>query len=278
MLKTLTGLVVALFAFGASAQTLDRIRDTQQIRIGIRSDAPPLSYIDTQGRPAGYAPMICNRIVQDIANRLQLATLDARYVTVGTGDRFDKVASGEIDLLCGAATITLGRRETVDFSIPIYVDGTSVLLPIGGATSLMELAGKTVGMRSQTTTETAVRNSFRAAAIEARMERFDTHPAGIQALLDGQIDAYFADRSILFVNFVAGRLDSRLNMLDDILTVEKQGLAMARGDAEFRLMVDGLLSQMYADGTMSEVFETVLPGVEPGLAMEAMYLIAPTLP
>ena len=53
---------------------------------------------------------------------------------------------------------------------------------------------------------------------------------------------------------------------------------MARGDTDFRLAVDAALSELYQDGTMRAIFAEKLPNIEPGLALEAMYLLAPTLP
>jgi ABC-type amino acid transport substrate-binding protein len=37
------------------------------------------------------------------------------------------VTSGKVDAACGTTTITLSRMTKVDFSLPIYVDGGSVL-------------------------------------------------------------------------------------------------------------------------------------------------------
>ncbi|MEX0318437.1 MAG: amino acid ABC transporter substrate-binding protein [Ruegeria sp.] len=271
-------LTAAVLATGVSAQTLDRIKANNEIRFGFRTDAAPLSYVNDQNRPDGYSPRVCDRIAQAIANRLKLSELNVQFLPVEPNNRFDKVASGEIDLLCGAATITLSRREKVDFSIPTYVDGTAVLLPRAADTGLASLAGKKVGMRSATTTEEAVTNSFAAAGIEAEMVRFASHPAGIKALAAGEIDAYFADQSILLANYIAAGLTDGFKMSQEILTIEKHGLALAKGDDEFQLLVDGVLSQMYADGTMEEIFRAALPGVEPGDALKALFVLAPTLP
>ncbi|GGH26273.1 amino acid ABC transporter substrate-binding protein, PAAT family [Cribrihabitans marinus] len=277
MRKTLLALAATLLACGASAQTLDRIKQTGAVNFGIRPDAAPLSFVGADGQPDGYTPAICDRIAQALADVLEIEELTANFISVSADERFDKVASGELDLLCGAATITLPRREIVDFSVPVYVDGASLVVPRDAGENLSDLAGKRVGFRSGTTTEEAVRNSFENAGIEAELIPFQAHPAGFQAMIDGALDAYFADQSILLVNFVSAQMSEEFKMSDQILTVEKQGLAMARGDTEFRLFVDTVLSELYADGTMREIFREALPGIRPGPALEAMYLIAPTL-
>ncbi|MEX0349899.1 MAG: amino acid ABC transporter substrate-binding protein [Paracoccaceae bacterium] len=274
-----TGLALATtLATSAPSQTLDRIRETGQFNIGFRADAVPLSYINKEEQPAGYSVLICDRIAQSLANELELDNLNATFVAVDTKDRFDKIASGEIDILCGAATITLERREEVDFSIPTYVDGTALMLPKDGGENLTDLAGKKVGMRGATTTEAAVQVSFEQAGIEAEMVPFVSHQAGFKAMADGEIDAYFADQSIMLVNFVSGKMQDDFKMSDQILTIEKHGLALTRGDTDFRLFVDRVISALYENGTMAEFFETALPGVEPGAALKALHVIAPTQP
>nr|WP_321250116.1 amino acid ABC transporter substrate-binding protein [uncultured Ruegeria sp.] len=278
-MRLLSVLIVSvLFTTGAVAQTIERITNNNEIRFGFRTDAAPLSYVNDQGRPFGLSPLICDQVAQAVAKKLDLKDLNVRFIPVDSKDRFDKVASGEIDILCGAATITLSRREIVDFSIPTFVDGTSILLPIEAEGTMSALAGKKVGMRSSTTTEASVQNTFDAAGIDARMVRFASHPDGIKALRDGKIDAYFADQSILLVNYIAAGLKGKFKLSQEILTIEKQGLAIARGDDDFRLILDTILSEMYARGTMEEIFRTALPGIEPSEALKALYVIAPTIP
>ncbi|MEM7320621.1 MAG: amino acid ABC transporter substrate-binding protein [Pseudomonadota bacterium] len=278
MLRFIVAATALIVSGTVSAQTLDRIKETGQLNIGFRTDAAPLSYVNAQGLPAGYSPLICDRIAQKIANELKMKDLNATFVAVGAKDRFDKVASGDIDLHCGAATITMARREIVDFSIPTYVDGTSLLLPKDAGENLSDLTGKKVGMRNGTTTQQAVENSFKSAGIDSELIRFNDHQAGFQAMIDGEIDAYFADQSILLVNFVAGGMSDRFKMTDQILTIEKHGLAIARGDTEFRHLIDSVISGLYRDGSMRAFFDKALPGVQPGPALEALYIVGPTLP
>lgn len=271
----LTAVVTAMPAW---AQTLERIKETKQLNIGYRIDAPPLSYAQSDGQPAGYSPLICVGLAQEIANKLEMADLEVVFQPVDTKNRFEKVASGEIDLLCGASTITLGRRELVDFSVPTFVDGAAVLLPNDAGAGLSDLAGKKVGVRTETTTERALATSLGAAGVEATTERFADHDAGLEALIDGQIDAYFADQSILMYSFFSKNMSEDFLFPEQLLTLEKHGLAMAKGDSDFRLLVDSMLSDMFANGSMQKYFSDAFPGAKPGQATQAMYLLSPTLP
>lgn len=265
-------------AMPAWAQTIERIKETNQLTLGYRADAPPLSYAQSNGQPAGYSLLVCVGLAQAIANKLELADLEVVFETVNTENRFDKVASGEIDLLCGASTITLARRELVDFSVPTFVDGASVQLPKDAGEGMADLAGKSVGVRAGTTTERALETSLKGEGIEATIEVFADHAAGFDALEAGEIQAYFADQSILMFNFFARNMKENFTFPEQLLTLEKHGLAMAKGDSDFRLLIDSLLSRMFANGTMRQYFEDAFPGAQPGQATQAMYLLSPTLP
>lgn len=277
-LFALSALAAAALALPVNAQTIDRIKESGELRLGYRVDAAPLSYADEAGLPAGYSVLLCTELAQRIANALDMEELNADFFAVTTENRFDKVAAGEIDLLCGASTITLGRREIVDFSIPTYVDGAALILPVDASGQFADLAGKRIGVRGDTTTEQALINSIARSGFEAEIVPFDAHGKGMDAMSAGDVDAYFADQSILLYLYATSGDQSRFKVSNEILSIEKHGLALARGDTDFRLMVDRILSELYKNGTMEKIFTAAMPGASAGNALRALHLIAPTLP
>lgn len=273
----LAGLVGATLAGPALAQgVLDRLKETGEIRLGVRADAAPLSFLQGE-EPAGYSVLVCDGVVEELGAALGRA-LTATWVTVDVDTRFDAVAGGEIDLLCGAATITLERRATVNFSLPTFVDGAAVLLPRDSDPEFDALAGKRIGVREGTTTEESLRASLAAKGMQAEVVTFDDHQAALGALEAGEIDAYFGDQSILFGLFFASEMADTLVVSENTLTIEKQGLAMPRGDDDFRLAVDTAISALYRDGRMEAYFVEAFPGANPGLALRALFLLGPEMP
>ncbi len=280
-MRLATALTVALAFAGAlpaAAGVLDRIKDTGTVRFGFREDAAPLSYRGADGQPAGYSILICNAIAERLAQQLEIPPLAVDWQPVGTTDRFDAVAGGRIDLLCGAASITLGRRETVDFSLPTFVDGAAVLLPKDADPNFDALEGRKIGVRAGTSTEETLRNTLAAKSMPAEVVTFDSHDAALAALEDGTIAAYFGDQSILFGLFFESDLSEQLVVSENTLTVEKHGLALPRGDSDFRLAVDRAVSELYVSGRMAAFFEEAFPGATPGVALRALSLIGPDLP
>jgi polar amino acid transport system substrate-binding protein len=274
----LAAALVAAALPAAAAGVLDRLKETGAINIGVRSDAPPLSYTGEDGKPAGYAVLVCDAVAAALGKAVGHEPLSVTYVAVGTEDRFAAVKDGRVDLLCGADTITLARRAEVDFSIPIFVDGAAVMLRKDTAPELDALAGKRIGVRGGTTTEEVLRATLDAKAMQAEVVIFDSHPDGLAALEDGKIDAYFGDQSILYNLYFQSDKQAELAISDNTLTVETQGIALPRGDDDFRLAVDTAISELYRDGRMEAFFKQALPGATPGIALKALFLIAPQMP
>ncbi|MEO1732962.1 MAG: amino acid ABC transporter substrate-binding protein [Pseudomonadota bacterium] len=279
MIKTaLAAAILAACALPVGAQTIERMQETNKLNMGFRTDAPPLSYLDGTGAPAGYSLLVCGQVAQFIVNELKIEELEIELIPVTAENRFEKVARGEVDILCGAATITLERRELVDFSIPTYVDGTAVMLPPGSISSFSDFEGKSLGVRKGTTTEGALANTLASTSVTAEVVTYDSHIKGMEAMQDGDIAAYFADQSILLYLNLGINSAQDFQVMDRLLTIEKHGLALARGDDDFRLLVDRAISRLYDTGAMERNFREALPGAEPGQAIQALFLIAPTLP
>jgi polar amino acid transport system substrate-binding protein/glutamate/aspartate transport system substrate-binding protein len=262
MIAVLAGFVLGEnIASAASGQSvIERIRATGEITLGVRRDARPHSYLDAAGTQLG------------------LAQLRMRFETVDATDRFQAVADGRIDLLCGAATITLTRRGIVDFSIPTFADGASVLTQKGASEDFAALGGKRIGVRAGTTTEQALGVSLRRFGIEAELRPISDHAEGLRAVETGTIDAYFGDQSILFALLEASAMKDKLVVAGNTLTLELHGLALPLGDHRFRLEIDRALSRLYQTGRMAEIFETVFPNAEPGESIRYIHTFAPVTP
>ena len=87
--------IAAALAGTASAGTLDRIRQDKALRIAYRADAPPFSYKDNIGEPAGYMVDLCRAVAKRLAQQLNLTSLSVVYVQVTAVDRFDAITQGK---------------------------------------------------------------------------------------------------------------------------------------------------------------------------------------
>src|SRR5215469_17182990 len=174
-----------VWAGGASAGTLDRIRQDKTIRIAYREDAPPFSYKNSIGEPAGFMVDLCRAVAKKLTEQLQLSELSVIYVPVTATSRFEAIQQNKADLLCEPTSATLSRRELVDFSISTYVDGASLMIRADGPRDLQGLSGRKIGVLGGTTTEEALRNTLKDIGVTADITVTKTHAEGLAMLDDG---------------------------------------------------------------------------------------------
>ncbi len=259
----------------ASAGALDRIAQEKAVRIAYREDAPPFSYKDKLGEPAGFMVNLCRAVAKKLAEQLHLPSLNATYVPVTAANRFEAIAQQKADLLCEPTSATLSRREQVDFSIPTFLDGASLMVRTDGSKNLRELAGQKIGVLAGTTTEESLRNTLKEAGIAGDVVTAKTHGEGLAMLDDGKISAYFGDRSILLFLIKDSKAPEKLRLADDYLSVEPYALALPRGDSDFRLAVDRALSHIYRSGEIKTIFERTFTGkAQPSQILQTLYLIS----
>ena len=192
---------------------------------------------------------------------------------VHAGERFQSVHDGKVDILCDPSTVTLARREIVDFSIPTYLDGAGVLSRQSAPVQRFEdLAGKRVGVLIGTTTERLLRESLRALGINATIDTVRDHRNGIDMVQDAKLDAYFADRGILAAML---RLEGRpgFELSKRYFSYETYALALPRDDSAFRLLVDKTLAGLYRTGRIDIIMAKTFGYVPHDRMLRAMFVI-----
>lgn len=268
------GLAMGLaFAFSAAAGagTLDDLKRNGVIRLGVREDAKPFSYTDTDGSSQGYVVDICRAVVEKLKTAYSLPDLKTEYVKVTTETRFNAVREGKVDLLCGPDTVTLKRREQVSFSVPVFITGAAVLYRTDGPSSLYDLKDKKVGVKSGTTTETVLNGILNKLEIKAQVVTFDSYEAGAKALASNNIAVFFGDRGIL-INLLLASNSEQLKLSDLMLSAETYALALRRDDEDFRVAIDRALSQIYISKELTHILRTNLGDRPPGPILEALFL------
>jgi ABC-type amino acid transport substrate-binding protein len=258
---------------GADAGVLDKLRQDKTLRIAYRKDAPPFSFTDGTGLPAGFMVELCQAVVQKLGTQLNL-DLKVTYVPVTAVDRFDAIVKGEADLLCEPTSATLSRREQVDFSIATFIDGAGVLVRADEPSDFHEFAGKKIGVLAGTTTDQALRNSLAAAGVTAEVVPTKTHDEGLAMLDAGQLTAYFADRSILMSLVANSKAPKDLHLAENYLTLEPYALALPRGDEDFRLAVDRALSHIYRSGEIASIMQHTFGTVTPSNTLQMLFEIS----
>ena len=199
----------------ADAGTLDKVGQDKALRIAYREDAPPFSFTDEFGLPAGFMIDLCKAVAKHIGEQLAINDLKIAYVLVTAENRFDAIENGKADLLCEPTSVTLSRRKRLGFSIPTFVDGASLLVGGDAPSDFAALSGKKIGVLAGTTTEKGLRDTLASANLTAEVTPAKTHQEGLAMLDKGEIVAYFADRAIL--SYLASKSSdpSKLRLADN---------------------------------------------------------------
>ena len=261
------------------SRTLDRIKADGTLRLGYRSGAAPFSFKERDGNVRGYSVELCTRVAASIQQRLGLSTLKIEWTPLDAGDRLDAVAKGKVDMECGTTTISLSRYEQVDFSLPIFVDGGSVLTPVASKLGrFADLGGRRIAVIPKTTTESALKRQLEVFGAKAELVPVKDGFEALALLTQGKIDGYASDRIVLVALRAASADPARFQLLDNDFSFEPYALVLRRDDADFRLAVNRALVDLYRSGEIDSIFYRWLAGLgQPGPLLNAMFYLS-TLP
>ena len=198
--------------------------------------------------------------------------LKAEYVVVTADNRLDLVRNGSVDLDCETTSVTLARRESVDFSLLTFATGATIMVRKVTATRELK-AGETkvIGVISGSTAETTLHRLIAERSVPAEIILFTTYDTARTALEAGQIDSFFADREILVGMRDASKNPDAFLISEDLLTYEPYAIALRLNQDRLRLAVDRVIAGLYRSGDIAPIFARWFPGSEPSFLLKAMY-------
>ncbi len=238
--------------------TMARLAEAGSITIGTKFDQPLFGLVGPDQVPEGFDVEIATLI----AGELGIAEDDIEWIETPSQNRETAIENGEVDLVVATYTINDDRKQRVGFAGPYYLAGQSILTlasneDIQGPD---DLDGTSVCTVSGSTPEANLLENFP----EVEVRPFNTYSECLEPLRNGQVDAVSTDNVIL-AGFAAESDD--LEVRGDPFTEEPYGIGVAKDDVEFRMWINDVLEEIYADGRWTEAWEstagTVLPTPEP---------------
>lgn len=142
-------------ASGVKYRTLDEIKASGKINIGVFSDKSPFGYVDENGKYAGYDVYFAEKIGEDLG-------VEINYVSTEAANRIEYLQTGKVDIILANFTVTPERAEEVDFALPYMNVALGVVSPSDAViTSLDEIgADDEVIVISGTTAETYLTKNY----------------------------------------------------------------------------------------------------------------------
>ena len=103
-------------------RTLDEIKESKTINIGVFSDKHPFGYVDEEGKYQGYDIYLAERLGKDLG-------VNINYVSTEAANRIEYLQSGKVDIILANFTVTDERKEAVDFALPYMNVALGVISP-----------------------------------------------------------------------------------------------------------------------------------------------------
>jgi ABC-type amino acid transport substrate-binding protein len=249
-------MVVLVMPAGAVAGTLEEVAASGELRLAYRADTPPFSSRGKGGEPEGFTIDLCRIIARDVQAAVNLEDMKITWVPVTAENRFDAIVSGRAHLECGSTTVTLSRQERVDFSNLTYITGASLMRwADSDIDRVSDLDGRRVSAIAGTTTEKVLKEALDREGIDAKVVLVGDHAEALKLLVDRKIDAMAGDQATLFGIGFKTQGDDDLVITEDLLSFEPYALPLRRNDADFRLVVNRSLSELYIRGDVGRSWE-----------------------
>ena len=235
----------------AAETVLEKIRRTGILVAGTRGTTIPFAYVNEKNELIGFSVDFLEAIRARLEKKLgKLIKLEKKEVT--PADRIELVVKRIVDVECGNTTYTRSRDQAVDFSINFFFSGNQLLVKKGsGIKSVVDVAGKRVGVIQGATSEKALR----AVQPKADIAAFQDHGAVFLALEQGRIVAY-ANDGIVLAGLAAGATNPKdYEVVGGFFSKEPYACMVPENDSKWRDFVNHTLMELIDSGKYFDLYD-----------------------
>jgi glutamate/aspartate transport system substrate-binding protein len=244
--------------------TLQKIKDQGVFTIGHREASVPLSYLDGEQKPVGFAVELCQLVAEKIKAKLGLPGLRVSYLPVTSSTRIPLVANGTIDIECGSTANNIPRQQQVAFSVTTFAPQFRwIALKRGGLKSANDLKGKPVILTAGSNTNAFVLKLNADNALGMTILQGKDHAESFLYVETGRAAAFMED-DILLAGLKAGSKnpDAFVFLQDEYLS-DPYALMFRKDDKPFKQLVDEALTEAMKAGLYAKLytkwFESSIP-------------------
>ena len=257
MRKQLLSLACAalLAPMAVSANTLDKVKASGTITMGVRDSSGALSYTLGDGKYAGYHVEICQRIIEQVEKAVG-RKLQTNYVAVTSQNRIPLTQNGTVDIECGSTTNNAARQRDVAFAVTTYVEEVRIAVKANsGITSINQLNGKNVATTTGTTSVQHLRRHERAAGVDFKEVYGKDHAESFLLLESGRADAFVMDGQILAGNIAISKNPADFRIVGEVPSVEPIAIMMRKDDPAFKKVADDTIRGLAQSGELAKIYD-----------------------
>lgn len=170
----------ATAASGSSVvyRTLDQIKESGTINIGVFSDKNPFGYVDENGEYQGYDVYFARRLGEDLG-------VEINFVSTEAANRIEYLQTGKVDVILANFTVTPERAEEVDFALPYMNVALGVVSPDSNVITSLDSwnADDQMIVISGTTAETYLTQNYP----DIPLQKYDSYATAKSAMENGGV-------------------------------------------------------------------------------------------
>jgi glutamate/aspartate transport system substrate-binding protein len=244
--------------------TLQKIKDAGTITIGHRDSSVPFSYLDDTQKPIGFSLDLCALVVAKIKARIGQSDLKVAYQAVNSSNRIPLVKNGTVDVECGSTANTIARQQEVAYSVIFYAPQFKwIALKSSGLKTTEDLKGKAVVVTQGTNTAQFVARLNTEKGLGLKILQGKDHAESFLLVETGRAVAFMEDDILLAGLKANAPSPDNFVFLTDSFPSDPYGVMMAKGDGEFKKLVDDALIEAMKSGLYDKLytkwFESPIP-------------------
>ena len=240
----LTGALVSLALVGCGGGDQAK-QEAKVLRVGSAIDFAPFEFQDEgQKDYQGFDMDLIRAVAKEMGS-------EAEIQNIGFDGLIPALQAKNIDVIISGMTINDERKQKVNFSDPYYQSGLTIVVKKDNTdiNGFKDLAGKTVAVQIGTTSAKEVKKNpdIQVKELNSSADTFlELKAGGVQAVVnDRPVNDYYIAKS--------GEKDVRV--VNELLTSEDYGIAMAKDNQELQKKVDDALKKLKENGKYDEIYK-----------------------
>lgn len=215
-----------------------------KVKVAIHDNFAPDMYLDSNGRPDGFAVKLLEKIAGELGWDLEFISRDA-WSEIG-----QLVASGQADI-CPSMGVTARRKGRYDFTVPLGVHPISLIVRsgTGGITTLASLKGlKAAAVRLNISEVILARHPEIKAVV------YDDFADALFALLAGEVEALVYPKFPALNRARKIGLGSRVKAVGSPLVEVKRAMGVVKGKKEILTVLNEKIESCRAEGAYQKLW------------------------
>lgn len=206
----------------------------------------PLEYRDENNKLVGFDIDLGDALAEQLGVKIE-------WVPTAWDGIFNGLDANQYDIVLSGTSITEERLTGYNMTNPYLSNGIVIVSRQDAtpATSVKDLAGKTIGVQIETTADHAAETYKTSENVDFKINKFDGMLDAFTALEGKQIDNIVTDISV--AQFYATLKPDVFVVTSDILSNEPIGVTIRKGDTAFAEQMNAALEALKENGKLTEI-------------------------